>query len=109
MPTAVLSEPQALGHTFNEMGEGLDEEERFDPLASRCFCASASCSLNVFCRLLNVSCCSGSMSAKEGVRLEESEAVVLEVKPRTPRRTRAAQGEALRQHPGGRVSDGQSG
>lgn len=51
-----------------EEGEDDDgEDDKVDPLASRSFCASTSFSRNVFCRLLNVSYLSGSISASDGV------------------------------------------
>lgn len=52
---AVLSDPRPRAVEVEEREDARDEDE-VNPLASRCFCASASCDLNFFCRLLNVSC-----------------------------------------------------
>lgn len=49
---------------------GEEWEMESNALASRCFCASASCSRNFFCLLMNASFWSGSILAREGVRLE---------------------------------------
>jgi hypothetical protein len=66
---AVLSDPRPWAE---EEEEGVLDDERggdeANPLASRCFCASTSCARNVFCRLLKVSCLSGWMSPRAGVR-----------------------------------------
>jgi hypothetical protein len=63
----VLSDPRPWAEEEEELEDERGDDEA-NPLASRCFLASASCARNVFCRLLNASCWSGWMSPRVGVR-----------------------------------------
>src|SRR3569833_149814 len=89
-PFAVLSEPRpwTIPETKFADDEGDEEGEwdRANALASRAFCASTSCSRNVFCRSLKDWWLSGSISASEGVRCGSRDAAALPLKARAMRR-----------------------